>query len=62
MTRIEMQYNGNTYSAEYTIEGGMITVSGNGGSKTTQVGGTPEDTLARMLLRELINEGKVTPS
>lgn len=42
----------------YEITGDLITVTGpNGHSKTTQLGGTPPDQLAQMMLREIV-EGR----
>jgi hypothetical protein len=37
----------------YKIESGMITVTCVLGTKTTQVGGTPPDSLARLILSEM---------
>lgn len=48
------------YVAEYTVKNGMITVTAAHGHKTTQVGGSPPEALAKMLLRELIREGKAS--
>ena len=45
----------------YFIESKMITIVYlKGGSKRTQVGGSPPEGLARILLSELVNEGRRT--
>jgi hypothetical protein len=53
-----IELKGETYHGTYTVVGGMITVSTGFGSKTTQVGGTPVEALAMLLLSELVNEDK----
>lgn len=55
---ITVERGAKTYKATYRIEKGMITVSSGHGSKTTQLGSSPPETLARMILGEMINEGK----
>ena len=42
-----------TYVAWYRIKGGMITVSTQGGSKTTQLGNSPPLALARLIASEI---------
>ncbi|WP_156876938.1 hypothetical protein [Paludibacterium yongneupense] len=39
----------------YKIESGMITVSCANGTKMTQAGGTPPDSLARLILSEMVD-------
>jgi cysteine synthase len=50
------ELNGKTYDATYEVSGRppMITVRHLGRSKTTQVGGSTADSIAHMLLLELI--------
>ena len=48
------------YVAEYFVEDGMITVTAAHGHKTTQLGDTPPEVLAKMLLGELIKAGKAS--
>lgn len=55
---VTVECSGNTYKATYRIEKGMIIVSTGRGSKTTQLGSSPPETLARIILGEMINEGK----
>ena len=57
-TEITMTRNDKTYSAFYRVEGGVVTVTTISGRKSTQVGGSTAEFVARMLLRELIDEGK----
>jgi hypothetical protein len=46
------------HKGSYSFAGGMITVTTPNGSKTMQIAGSPPEALARMLLRELVREGK----
>jgi hypothetical protein len=59
---ITVQIDGRTITGVYTVWSGMITVSTPLGKKTTQVGGSGSaaalDGLARIILRELVLEGK----
>lgn len=55
---VSIELEGRTYSGRYRVERGVITVSTTSGSKTTQLGRLPEEALARLLLRELVDEGK----
>lgn len=54
--KVTMEIGGKAYEAPYEVEAGTITVRLvlEGRSKCTQIGGVPEDMVARMLLRELI--------
>jgi hypothetical protein len=53
-----------TYTGSYTVEKGLVTVTGFGGTKTTQIGGANPKQLAEMLLSELVaeHEAKVNPN
>ncbi len=55
---VSIELEGKTYYGSYIVVRGMITVSAGGGVKTTQVGSTPVDMLAKMLLSELVHQGK----
>lgn len=55
---ITVESEGKTYTASYNVSKGVITVSTGLDSKSTQVGGLPPEHLAKLLLRELIREGK----
>lgn len=53
---VEIEYRGRTYAGRYSIKARMITVDSEYGSKTTQVGNTPVEAIAKQLLREIIRE------
>ena len=42
----------------YTVDKGMVTVRCEYGSKSTQVDGSPAESLARLLLRELVDAAR----
>jgi hypothetical protein len=48
------------YVAEYAVEKEMLTVTAAHGSKSTPLGDSPPEERARMLLSELIKEGKAS--
>jgi len=50
--------DGNPYTGSYTVEKGLVTVTGIGGTKTTQLGGSEPKALAEMLLSEIVAEHK----
>jgi hypothetical protein len=51
---VSVEIDGKTHAGSYTVSGKVITVSYGGRTKTTQIGGTPQATIARQLLRELV--------
>jgi hypothetical protein len=57
---ITLQFEGRTVTGFYTVWAGVVTVSTALGTKATQVGdmGSAIDGLARIMLRELAQEGK----
>jgi hypothetical protein len=55
---VSVEINGKAYSGTYTTERDIITVSTAMGHKAAQIGGMTAETLARFMLRELVNEGK----
>lgn len=55
---VSIEKDGKTYHGSYTLDRGIICVSNMLGSKTTQLGGLPPETLAKMLLSELVHQGK----
>ncbi|HWI05560.1 MAG TPA: hypothetical protein VNT52_17270 [Acidimicrobiales bacterium] len=57
-SEITVEIDGQTFSGSYEVARGIITVSTAYGRKSTQVGSTPPDTLARILLRELVQAEK----
>ncbi|MDR4306559.1 hypothetical protein IHQ68_08010 [Chelatococcus sambhunathii] len=57
MADVSIEHDGREISGSYQVKDGLITVTADaGGSKTTQLGGTPVETLAKMLMRELARE------
>lgn len=54
---VTVNRNDKTYTARYRVEKGLISVSTVNGNKTTQLGSSPPETIARLLLGEMINEG-----
>lgn len=62
-----IEHDRKKYRASYFIESGTVTVetiSKNGViiKSTTQIGGSPSEVIARILLREMIKSGKVAES
>ena len=49
-----MEHQGQTYRGSYQVTGKLLTVVRAYGTKSTQVGGSPPETLAKMLLGELV--------
>ncbi|WP_086930651.1 hypothetical protein [Agarilytica rhodophyticola] len=58
MEIIFKEVDGITYEAEYTVDGNMLTVYGVNTSKSSQLNGIREESLAKILLGHLIREGK----
>ena len=55
-TDIAVEIDGNYCLGSYIEKGGMVIVSSSYGTRSTQIGRSPPDTLARMMLRELVQE------
>ena len=55
--RVTVERDGKQYSAAYTIEKGLITVRTVYARKSTQLGSTPPEVLAKQLLGEMIDAG-----
>ncbi len=58
MYEISVEVNGKIYKGTYEVRSKMIFVSSAYGSKTTQIGGMPQEALAKMLLREILRESR----
>jgi hypothetical protein len=54
----EIKHGDQTYTASYTVARGMITVSGAFGSRTTQLSGATAEALAKLLLAEMVDQGR----
>ncbi len=53
--RVTTEVDGQTYIGRYVISGKVVTVSMPGvGSKSTQIGGSPVESIARLLLRRIV--------
>jgi len=55
---VSIEQEGTPYYGIYTVSQGTITVSNGEGTKTSHAGNMPVEALAKLLLRELVNEGK----
>lgn len=53
---ITIEINGKSYSGRYEVNRKVLTLSSSYGTKSTQLGSLPAETLAKMLLREIIGE------
>ena len=53
---VEVKGSGEVHTAHYSVFGGLITVEYCGAIKKTEVGDTPLETLAKMMLLEMIWE------
>ncbi len=54
LIKFSIKREGKTYNASYYVLQGIITVVSAWGHKSTQVGDSPPEVIARLLLRELI--------
>lgn len=55
---VTCEVDGKTYRGTYWIAGKILTVATGMGGKSTQVGSTPAEALAKRLLQDLAKEGK----
>jgi hypothetical protein len=56
---VTIEFDGRTVSGAYRVWAGLVTVYSASGRKITQVGGAPPAILARLMPRELVQEGDV---
>lgn len=61
MEIIKIQHHGKAYEAEYSVNQGLVTVYGDRGQETTQIGGLSEQQTAKFLLHSLIRKGHINP-
>jgi len=54
---VTIGFNGRTIEGHYAVDGGMVIVRYGGVEKSAPVGGSSPETIAKMVLRELANEG-----
>ena len=55
---VTCEIDGKVYHGTYWVAGKILTVSTGMGGKSKQVGTTPPEALAKLLLQELAKEGK----
>jgi hypothetical protein len=55
---IEIEHEGRTIFGKYSTWAGLITVTTERGTKTAEIGATPPKALARIMLRQLAQDGK----
>jgi len=55
---VTCEIDGKRHRGTYWVAGKILTVSTGMGGKSTQVGSTSTETLAKRLLQELVKEGK----
>lgn len=53
-----MEFDGKKYTASYYVRSGAVTIESSYGTTSTQVGGSPAASMARQLLREILNSAK----
>jgi hypothetical protein len=53
---VYVEKNGKRYSGFYRTEGNLISVQYRDRSKKTQIGASPLETLARMMIAEMVEE------
>jgi len=56
-TEITFRVNRKLRTGSFFVEDGMVTAYYEDGSQTTQLGGSPAEVVARMLIREMIAKG-----
>ncbi len=57
MMELILRHEGKYYHCHYCVEDDTITVRSSKGSASTQIGGSTPEMLARLMLREFIEEG-----
>jgi hypothetical protein len=53
-TEVRVEIGGETHFGRVEVARGMVTIHGASGSKTAPIGASPVESLARILLREII--------
>lgn len=61
MGTIKTEHAGKIYEAEYFVDQGLITVYGERGQESTQIGGLSEQQAAKFLLNSLIRKVQIDP-
>jgi len=55
---VEVEHKGKRHVGRFTVKGRLVTLNYGARSMTTQVGGSPAKTIARVMLRELVAEDR----
>lgn len=55
---IVIEINGKEYSGRYIVKRSIVSVISSFGEKSTQVGGSAPESIARLMLGELVRENK----
>jgi hypothetical protein len=55
---LEVEFEGETYKVTYSVAARMVTVSTAYSSKTTQLGGSTPEQLARIMAKEVLRQDK----
>ncbi|MEG3804950.1 hypothetical protein DBT46_003790, partial [Aerococcus mictus] len=55
-TEFKIEHDGQFYRFTFEVKAGIVTVIGALGRKSTQLGNTPPETIARMLAGEILRE------
>jgi len=55
---ISIEYDGKQYRASYYVEKEMVTLSSEWGSKSAVIHNSPEELLAKIMLREVLDAAK----
>ncbi|QEW07398.1 hypothetical protein [Nitrincola iocasae] len=58
---IELAIDGQIYQADYVVVENVVTVYGDNGFQSTQLGGLSEERVAKILLKGLIQKGLIKP-
>ena len=58
LDEVTIEFEGKEYKGRYKVESKMVYATSAHGSKATQLGGSPAEVIARMLLRNILNDAK----
>ena len=55
---IAVEFDGKSYSATYSVDSKVVSVECPYGSRSTQIGGSTAESVARLLVREIVADAK----
>jgi hypothetical protein len=55
-SRVEIDFNGKTYSATYSVTSKVVTLNSSYGRRSTQIAGATAEIVARVLFREILED------